>query len=153
MAQQVRFGTTIVSGGGTTAGIEVPDEAVQQLGAGRRPKVVVDVDGYRYRSSVAVMGGRNMISLSTAHRQASGLSAGDTVQVVLELDTAPRELEVPADLAAALDADPAARAFFDGLSYSHRRWHVEQVASAKAEATRQRRVDKTVAMCAEGRKP
>ena len=153
MGEQVRFATTIVSGGGTTTGIVVPDEAVQQLGGGRRPKVVVDLDGYRYRSSVAVMGGRCMVGLSGAHREASGLSAGDAVEVVLELDTAPRELDVPADLTAALDAEPAARTFFEGLSYSHRRWHVEQVTGAKAEATRQRRIDKTVAMCAEGRKP
>jgi hypothetical protein len=153
MGEQVRFATTVFSGGGTTTGIEVPGEVLERLGGGRRPKVVVDLDGYRYRSSVAVMGGRNLISLSGAHRAASGLSAGDAVQVTLELDTAVRELEVPPDLAAALDAAPAARAFFDGLSFSHRRWHVEQVTGAKQEATRVRRVDKSVAMCAEGRKP
>jgi len=113
----------------------------------------VDVNGYRYRGSVAVMGGRNLVSLSSVHREASGLSAGDAVQVALELDAAPRELDVPAELAAALDAEPRARAFFDGLSFSHRRWHVEQVIGAKAEATRQRRIGKSVAMCAEGRKP
>jgi hypothetical protein len=153
MGEQVRFATTVFSGGGTTTGIEVPGEVLERLGGGRRPKVVVDLDGYRYRSSVAVMGGRNLISLSSAHRAASGVAAGDAVQVTLELDTAVREVEVPPDLAAALDAAPAARAFFDGLSFSHRRWHVEQVTGAKQEATRLRRVEKSVAMCAEGRKP
>ena len=149
----MRFATTVMPGGGTTTGIEVPAEVVERLGGGGRPKVVVDLDGYVYRSSIAVMGGRHLICLSSAHRAASGLGAGDAVQVTLRLDTAPRELEVPPDLAAALDAEPGARAFFDALSYSHRRWHVEAVTGAKAEATRQRRIEKSVAMCAEGRRP
>ncbi len=94
-ASGVRFATTVVPGGGTTTGIEVPAEVVERLGGGGRPKVVVDLDGYVYRSSIAVMGGRHLIGLSSAHRAASGLGAGDAVQVTLRLDTAPREVEVP----------------------------------------------------------
>jgi uncharacterized protein YdeI (YjbR/CyaY-like superfamily) len=90
------------------------------------------------------MGGTPMISLSAEHRTASGL-AGDEVEVDLELDTAPpREVEIPLDLAAALDAEPAARRTFDALSYSNRSWHVLQVTGAKTDETRQRRIAKSV---------
>ena len=125
----------ILQSGLTATGIQVPEEVVEALGAGRRPAVKVTVNGYTYRSTVAVMGGAYMISLSAEHRAAGG----EEVDVDLDLDTAPREVSVPADFAAALDAEPAARRTFDGLSYSNRSWHVLQVEGAKTEQTRQRR--------------
>lgn len=144
------FSTTIRQDGNNT-GIEIPEEVVLALGAGRRPPVVVTVNGYAYRSTVAVMGGAYMVSLSAAHRAASGLAGGDTVEVDVELDTAPRTVEVPSDLAAALDADPAARATFDGLSNSNKGWHVSQITGAKTDETRQRRIAKSIDMLREGR--
>ena len=87
--------TTTIQGSGNTTGIEVPDEVVSALDAGRRPPVVVTMNGASYRSSIAVMGGRNMISVSAANRQLTGVAAGDTVEVGLELDTEPRVVEVP----------------------------------------------------------
>jgi hypothetical protein len=90
-------------------GIQVPDEVVEALGAGRRPAVKVTVNGYTYCSTVAVMGGASMISLSAEHRAAAGVAGGEEVEVDIDLDTAPREVSVPADFAAALDAEPAAR--------------------------------------------
>jgi hypothetical protein len=147
----MRFHTTILQTGKTTTGIEVPEEVVQALGAGKRPAVTITVNGYTYRSTVAVMGGAYMIGLNADHRAASGLAGGDEVDVELTLDTAPREVDVPADLAAALDAEPPAREMFDRLSYSNKSWHTLQVTGAKTDETRQRRIAKSVAALKEGR--
>jgi antitoxin component of MazEF toxin-antitoxin module len=147
----MRFRTSVLQSGRTTTGIQVPDEVVEALGAGRRPAVKVTVNGYTYRSTVAVMGGANMISLSAEHRAAAGLAGGDEVEVDLELDAAPREVNVPADLAAALDAEPAARRTFDTLSYSNKSWHVLQVTGAKTDETRQRRIARSVDTLKQGR--
>jgi antitoxin component of MazEF toxin-antitoxin module len=146
----VRFQTTIQQDGNNT-GIEIPEEIVLGLGAGKRPPVVLTVNGYAYRNTVAVMGGAYMVGLSAAHREASGLAGGDAVEVDVELDTAPRTVEVPPDLAAALDADPAARATFEGLSNSNKGWHVSQVTGAKTDDTRQRRIARSVAALSAGR--
>ena len=147
----MRFHTTILQGGRTATGIQVPDEVVAALGSGRRPPVRVTINGYTYRSTVAVMGGVSMVGVSAEHRAGAGVAGGDQVEVDLELDTAPREVEVPADLAAALDAEPAARGTFDGLSYSNRSWHVLQVTGAKTEETRQRRIARSVEALKQGR--
>jgi hypothetical protein len=147
----MRFRTTIVQTGKNTTGIQVPDEVMEALGAGKRPAVTVTVNGYRYRNTVASMGGVAMVSLSAEHRAGAGVAGGDEVEVDLELDTAPREVEVPADLAAALDAEPGARSFFDGLSYSNRSWHVLQVTGAKTDETRRRRIAKSVDLLKQGR--
>ena len=147
----MRFRTTIVQTGKTTTGIEVPDEVMEALGSGRRPAVKVTVNGYSYRSTVASVGGRPMVSLSAEHRAGAGVAGGDEVEVDLELDTAPREVTVPGDLAAALDAEPAARATFDGLSYSNKSWHVLQVTGARTGETRQRRITRSVEALRQGR--
>ncbi|MGK5113113.1 YdeI/OmpD-associated family protein [Geodermatophilus sp. CPCC 205506] len=146
----MRFRTTIELGGKTATGMQVPAEVVEALGAGKRPAVTVTVGGHTYRSTVAPYTGAYYLPLSAENRTAAGIAAGDTVEVEVELDTAPRVVEVPADLAAALDAEPEARRRFDALSYSHQRRHVLAVEGAKAEATRQRRVASAVAMLLEG---
>jgi Bacteriocin-protection, YdeI or OmpD-Associated/Domain of unknown function (DUF1905) len=138
------FRTTVELGGKTATGMAVPDEVVESLGSGKRPAVTVTLNGYTYRSTIASMGGRAMIPLSAEHRTASGTAAGDEITVTIELDTEPRIVEVPVDLAAALDAAPAARAAFDALSYSAQRRHTLSVDGAKTEATRERRVAKAV---------
>lgn len=141
----MRFSTTIELSGRTATGMEVPPAVVEALEAGRKPAVRVTLAGHTYRSTVATMGGRFLLPLSAENRAVAGVAAGDTVEVDVELDTAPRVVEVPADLAAALDAEPAARGRFDALSYSAQRRHVLAVTGAKAEATRQRRVTGVVA--------
>lgn len=151
MSATAQFRTVILAAGKTATGIAVPDEIVASLGQGRRPPVRVTVGGHTYRSTVAVMGGRYMIGLSAENRSAAGVAAGDEVDVELELDTAPRELVVPDDFAAALAAEPAARKFFDGLSYSNRQWHVLSVEGAKTAETRARRIAKSVEMLRAGR--
>ena len=140
----IRFRTTIELGGKKATGFRVPDHVVEQLGSGRKPKVVVEIGGHTYRSTVAVYGGVSMLPLSAANRTAAGVAAGDEVEVGVELDTAERTVEVPADLAAALDAAPGARAAFDALSFSRQRERVLSVESAEKPETRQRRGERIV---------
>lgn len=138
----MRFATELQSFGGAKAGFVVPEEVVEGLGGGKRPKVTVVVDDYSWRSSVAPMGGMYLLGVSNEHRARSGLTPGRTYVVDLELDTAPRIVEVPGDLAAALDGTAGARERWEALSYSYQRQHAEAVASAKAPATRERRIAK-----------
>ena len=140
----MEFRTTVELGGRTATGLEVPDHVVERLGAGRRPAVRVTVGGHTYRTTVARMGGRYMVPLSAENRTAAGLAAGDETDVVIEVDDAPREVDVPADLAAALAGADDARAFFDGLAPSHRKEWVRWVQEAKRADTRSARVARMV---------
>jgi Bacteriocin-protection, YdeI or OmpD-Associated/Domain of unknown function (DUF1905) len=146
----VTFETTVAASGNNT-GIEVPEEAIEQLGAGQRPPVLVNVNGYEYRNTVAVMGGRHMISISAAVRSATGLKGGDPIRVTLTIASTPREVNVPADFAAALAADERARDFFDKLPNSLQRYHVDNITAAKSADTRERRIGKAVALFLDGK--
>jgi len=146
----VRFKATVLATGKTSAGIEVPATVVEALGS-RHPKVRATINGYTYRSSVGSMGGRFMLPVSTKVREESGVSAGDAVTVSLEIDDAPRQVAVPADLAKELRREPAAKAFFEGLSYSQQRWFVEPIEAAKKPETRTRRIEAAMARLREGR--
>ena len=126
-------------------GLEVPPEVVDELGGGKRPPVVITVNGHSWKSRLAIMRGRVLIGLSKANREGAGVETGDEVEVELALDTEPREVVEPDDLAAALDADPAARAAYDALSYSRRRQHVLAVDGDKKPETRRRRIDAVLA--------
>ena len=129
----------------------MPAEVVESLGSGKRPPVRVTINGHTYRSSIAVMGGEYMVGVSAEERVNAGVAAGDELDVDLELDTEPREVIVPPDFAEALDADPDARRFFDGLSYTNKRRHVLAIDAAKTPETRRRRIDKSIATLHEGR--
>jgi hypothetical protein len=147
----MRFHTTILQSGKTATGIRIPDEIIEGLGTSRRPAVRVTIHGYTYRSTVAVMGGAYMVGVNADNRAGAGVVGGDEVDVDIELDTAPREVAVPADFAAALDAEPEARLTFDKLSNSNKGWHTSQIEGAKTDETRQRRIAKSVATLREGR--
>jgi hypothetical protein len=147
----LRFETTILQEGKTATGIRVPDDIVAALGSGKRPAVRVTINGFTYRTTVAVLGGAFMIGVSAENRAGAGVRGGDLVEVELELDAAPREVTVPADFAAALDGEPEARRTFDGLSYSNKSWHVLSIEGAKAEETRRRRIAKSVEALRDGR--
>ncbi|BCW61098.1 YdeI/OmpD-associated family protein [Arthrobacter sp. StoSoilB22] len=147
----MKFTTTVV-GEGNKAGIEVPEQIVEGLGAGKRPPVVVTINGQSYRSSIAVMGGKYMVGVSSANRELIGAAAGDTVEVGLEVDTQPRVVEVPDDLTAALDAEPEARTFYGTLNYSAQRRYVEPIGDAKTAETRARRIAKMIADLKAGKK-
>jgi hypothetical protein len=146
----VTFETTVAASGNNT-GIVVPDEVIEQLAAGKRPPVLVSVNGYEYRNTVAVMGGRHMISISAAVRNATGLKGGDSIRVTLTVADTAREVNVPADFAAALAADKRAKAFFEKLSNSMQRYHVDNINAAKSADTRQRRIDKAIALFLDGK--
>jgi Bacteriocin-protection, YdeI or OmpD-Associated/Domain of unknown function (DUF1905) len=126
-------------------GLEVPQEVVDALGGGARPAVTITVNGHSWKSRVTIMRGRYLLGLSNANRKAAGVVTGDEVEVELELDAEPRVVVEPADFARALDADPAARAAYDRLSYSHKRAHVLAIESAKRPETRTRRIEQAVA--------
>jgi hypothetical protein len=140
----MRFQSIVELGGKTATGIRVPEEVVTGLGSHRRPPVRVTVGAHSYRTTVAPMGGAYFVPLSAENRNLAGVAAGDQVDVDIELDTAPREVTVPAELAAALEREPGARQAFDALATSRRREHARQVETAKAEATRQRRIAKVL---------
>jgi len=139
----MRFSATVESSGKTATGIEVPVEVVERLGS-KRPKVVATINGYMWRPSVASMGGRFMRGISGNVRSEAGIKAGDRVKVDLVADTQQRTVEVPADFAAAMHRQPAARPFFDSLPYSRQRWFVDGIESAKKPETRTRRIDAAV---------
>lgn len=146
----MKFRTTIAQSGGAT-GIPIPDDVMESLGAGKKPAVRLTVNGYSYRSTVGTVDGSPMVGFNSQHREASGLRGGDEVEVEIQLDTEPREVDVSADLAAALDAEPKARETFEKLSNSNKKWHTYQVETAKTDETRQRRIAKSVEMLREGR--
>lgn len=126
-------------------GLEVPPEVVAALGGGARPPVTITVNGHSWRSRVALLRGRHLLGLSNANRQAAGVVIGEEVEVEVELDTEPRVVVEPPDFARALDADPVARAAYDGLPHGRKYEHVRAVESAKRPDTRQRRIEKAIA--------
>ena len=148
---RVKFHTTLRRFGPNNTGIEVPEEILAALGRGRRVKVVATVNGYTYRTSVAPAYGKILMPFSSEHRAASGLSGGVEIEVELVLDEAPRDVEVPGDLAAGLADAPEATAFFAGLSYTHRRAYALWIEDAKKPETRSARVAKAVEMLADHR--
>jgi Bacteriocin-protection, YdeI or OmpD-Associated/Domain of unknown function (DUF1905) len=146
----VSFDATVAATGNNT-GIVVPDAVIEQLAAGRRPAVLVSLNGYEYRTTVGVMGGAHMISVSAAVRTATGLKGEDPVHVTLTVADGPPEVTIPADFAAALEADGQAGAFFGKLSNSLQRYHIDAITTAKSADTRQRRIDKAIALFRAGR--
>ena len=148
----MKFHSTVELGGKTATGIQVPDDVVEALAAGKRPAVTVSVGAHTYRTTVAPMAGKFFVPLSAENRNAAGVEAGDDVEVDIDLDTEPRVMEAPDDLAQALSLEERAQQFFDPLSYSRRRAYVDWITSAKKPETRERRVGQAVEMLAEGKK-
>ena len=140
----MKFKSVIQLDGKTATGIPVPEEIVEKLGAGKRPKVLVKIGHYSYQSSIASMDGIYKLPISAAHREGAGVAAGDEVEVDIELDTSPRTVDVPEDLQELLDKNPKAKAAYEALSYSKKRLIVEPIDQAKTPETRQRRIDKAV---------
>lgn len=146
----MKFTATVELHGKTATGIEVPDEIIAGLGGGQRPPVVVTINKHTYRTTAARMAGRYLIPLSAENREAAGVAAGETVQVTIVVDDAPREVVLPEDLAAAMTA--SARKHYDTLSFTHRKEWVRWVEEAKKPETRAARVAKTVEALSAGQK-
>ena len=137
---------------GPAAAVVLDDEQVAAIGEGaKRFPVRATVNGYAWRTTVTRMGGEFLLGLNRAVREAAGVQAGDTVDVLIELDTAPREVEVPEALASALAADPGSKAAFERLAFTHRKEYARWVEEAKREGTRDRRVARALEMLREGR--
>jgi Domain of unknown function (DUF1905)/Bacteriocin-protection, YdeI or OmpD-Associated len=140
----MKFKTKLVQGESkNVVGIVIPAGIIEQLGGGKRAPVKVTINGYAYRSTVAVMGGKYMVGVAAEHRAKANVKGGDKVEVELQLDSAPREVAVPADLTAALKKAKALKSF-EALAYSHRKEHVRAIEEAKAPETRVRRIEKAV---------
>ncbi len=151
-AEPLRFPATLQQAEGKKAtGIVVPAAVIEELGAGKKPPLRVTLNGYEYRTTAGVMNGQSMIPVSAAVRDAAGVAAGDAVDVGLVVDSTPRTVDVPADLATAFVANPAAKSFFDTLSNSIQRYHVDSINGAKSADTRQRRVDKAIGLFLAGK--
>jgi hypothetical protein len=148
----MKFRTTVELGGKTATGLQVPDDIVSALGSGKRPSVQVTIGPHTYHTTVASMGGRFLVPLSADNRAAAGVAAGDEVDVEIALDDAPREVQVPDDLADALAQDEVAVQFFNALAYTHRKEWVRWIEEAKQAGTRRTRIDKTVAALRAGKR-
>jgi hypothetical protein len=144
--------TTRLQHRGPAAAVVLDDDQVAAVGEGaKRFPVKAVVNGYAWRTSVARMGGEFLVGLNREVREGAGVEAGDEVEVVIELDAAPREVEIPPALAQALAADPPARAAFDAMAFTHRKEYARWIADAKREETRDRRVQQAVDMIRAGR--
>lgn len=149
----MQFRAELMLNGKTATGFVVPAEVVEGLAAGKRPPVVVTLNGQSFRTSIAPMGGRYLLGVSAVNREATGATAGSSYDVGVEVDTEPRVVEVPDDLAKALATSPAAQTLYDTLSYSQQRRAVEPIEDAKTPETRARRIEKVVAQLTAGTRP
>ena len=138
------FDATLELDGRTATGIPVPPDVVDALGAGRRPAVLVTVNGHSFPTTIGSMQGVPRIPVSAERRGRIGAEAGDALRVSVVLDGAPAEIEVPADLAEALAGDRGTAEFFAGLTASQRKGFIVPIEAAKSADTRQRRVDRSV---------
>jgi Bacteriocin-protection, YdeI or OmpD-Associated/Domain of unknown function (DUF1905) len=137
---------------GPAAAVVLDDAQVAVVGEGaKRFPVVATINGYSWRTSVARMGGESLLGLNRQVREAAGVGADDEVDVTIELDVAPRPVEVPDVLAAALATDPQAAAAFDALAFTHRKEYARWVADAKRDDTRQRRAQQALDMIRAGK--
>lgn len=144
--------TTTLVARGPAAAVVLDEGQVAAVGEGaKRFPVRATVNGHTWRTSVAPMRGEFLLGLNRQVRQAAAVEAGDSVEVTIELDTEPREVELPEALATALAADPVAAAAFDELAFTHRKEYTRWVAEAKREETRERRVAQTLERLREGK--
>lgn len=145
----MKFIATVIPSGNATA-VEIPEAVRRALGPQARPPVAVTINGHGWRSRLALMRGRCLVGISAANRAAAGIAEGDVIEVDVALDEAPRQVAEPPDLAAALGAQPGARAAFDRLPFGLRRKHVADIEAAKSPEVRHRRIGKLVAALSAG---
>lgn len=147
-----RFRALVERGEGSVCAISIDFDVEQTFGKRGRVPVRGTLNGAPFRSSLFPMGGCHFMVVNRHLREAAGVSGGETVTVTMERDDEPRTIEPPADFARALKANEEARATWDDLSYTHRREHVEHIEEAKKPETRSRRIEKSVALLAAGKK-
>lgn len=147
----MRFRAKVLLAGKTATGVEVPAKVVEGLGSTKRPLVKVTINKYTYRSAIAPMGGTFMLGISDEVRKAAKVAAGDTIDVDVELDTQPRDVSVPPELAKELQKNAKSKQLFDTLSYSKKKILTTPIESAKTPETRQRNLEKAMKMLREGK--
>jgi hypothetical protein len=143
-SQQLKFKTVLLTAGKTATGIKIPPEIIEKLNAGKKPPIKVTINGFTYRSTVAVMGGDYMVGVSAENREGARVKGGDKIEVTIELDTEPRVLVLPAEFKKVLDKNAKAKKVFESLSISKQKVHVLPIASAKTDETRKRNIDKAI---------
>ncbi|HMF70280.1 MAG TPA: YdeI/OmpD-associated family protein [Flavitalea sp.] len=148
---KMKFKTKLLQAGKTATGIEIPDKIVESFGAGKKPPVRITINGYTYRNTVAVMGGVYMVGVSAEHRQGANVKGGDQIEVIIELDTEPREVAIPEEFQKALKKNAAAKKYFESLSYSKKNGIVILIKDAKTEETKQKRIEKAINNLQEGK--
>jgi hypothetical protein len=139
----VKYKTTILSFGNNT-GIEVPENILEKLNGGKNPLVIVRLNNHTYRSAVAKMGDKFLISLSAENRKMANVRGGDTLVIELELDTEPRTVEIPAGLQKVFDKNKIAKANFEKLAPSKKKALVLSINDVKTEETKLRRIEKAI---------
>lgn len=144
--QKLTFSTILVQSGKTATGIIIPPELIEKLGAGKKPPIKVMINGFIYRSTVAVMGGAFMVAVSAENRAGAKVNGSDKIEVTIELDTEERAVEIPADFQKELDKNARAKEKFATLSYSRKKELVVPIADAKTEDTKLRRIEKALDM-------
>jgi hypothetical protein len=147
----MKFKTTLLKAGKTATGIKIPAKIVEGLNSGKKPPIRVTINGYTYRNTVAVMGGAYMVGVSAEHRKAAGVEGGDEIEVTIELDTDPREVEIPLDFEKVLSKDSMAKKNFSMLSNSKKKALIYPINDAKTEETRQRRIEKAISSLKDGK--
>ena len=147
----MKFKTTILQAGKTATDIKVPSEIVESFKAGKKPPVKVTINGYTYRSTIAVMGGAFMVGISAENRKGAKVNGGDTIEVKIELDTEVRVVEVPEEFQKALNKNAAAKKTFEQLSNSKKKWLTIPITEAKTEETKVKRIEKAIALLKEGK--
>ena len=147
----MKFKTKLLQAGKTATGIEIPDKIVEGFGAGKKPPVRITINGYTYRNTVAVMGGVFMVGVSAEHRKGANVQGGDVIEVTIELDTEPREVEIPEEFQKALKKNVTAKKYFESLAYSRKKAIVTLIKDAKTEETKQRRIEKSIQGLQEGK--
>lgn len=152
MPKKNTFTATIQNASGGGAFVEVPFDVEKAFGS-KKPKVKAMIGGVPYRGLLVRMGTENhLLIILKEIREKIGKTFGDEVKITVELDTEPRVIKIPKDLAKELKKDKEARAFFDKLSYTHRREYVMWINEAKREETRQNRIVKTIEMLKKGKR-
>ncbi len=139
-----KFKTTILTAGKTATGICIPDQIIESFNAGKKPAVKITLNGYTYRSTVAAMNGKYMVGVSADVRAASGVKGGDTLTIEIELDSEERKVDLPDDFKKSLDKNLNAKKFFQTLTYSKQKNHVTLIEQARTEATRQKRIERSI---------
>lgn len=146
----MKYNTKIVQMGNNT-GIDVPETIIESFGVGKKPPVIITLNNYTYRSTVAVMGGQYLVSLSAEHRKNANVAGGDEVEITIELDTEPRIVELPIDFKMALDKNKIAKDNFEKISNSKKKALVLSITDAKTEETKSKRIDKAINLLIEGK--